>query len=213
MTGTEFLPRQMVAKVNITGQRLKLVLVFRCLRQSCCRWTADRYICCTLSFQSLVLTSAREVDQKTANEIRDAQQLGTMVNSQNDLYNRMARNTQRVATARRKATDAKKQNNITNEIRDKITNEKATRKESMLREKELQAELQALQGVAGASKRSSQSHTPAPANVIDASSSGRVRSSVTTRSTARTAANPYPAPGTCHSLIYHLHPLNWYYFL
>jgi len=82
------------------------------------------------------------LSSKTANEIRDFEQHGTLVNSRNDLFNRMSRNTQHISTARQKAAAAKQHEAQTSEIHERITNEKALRKQSTLRQKELQAELE-----------------------------------------------------------------------
>jgi hypothetical protein len=103
---------------------------------------------------SLTLRSnrAREVDRKTANELRDSSQYGTQVNSRNDLLNRMSRNTQRRANTAQKAKALKEENNIISELRSKIDDEKNSRKLSITQQKELSDELSSLQATSAKPK-------------------------------------------------------------
>jgi len=134
---------------------------------------------------------AREVDRKTANEIRDAREHGTFVNSRNDLYNRMSRNTQRVSATMVKSAEAKRQIGLETDIRELISAEKAQRKESLLRQKELEATLQSTSSSSTTKKALMTRSTTLAQNesILHANSSGKVR---TTKGAARAAANPYP---------------------
>jgi hypothetical protein len=82
------------------------------------------------------------VDQKTANEIQDARELGTLVNSRNDLYNQMSHNTQCISTTMVKSAEAKRQIGFKTNVHELILAEKAQRKESLLCQKQLEVTLQ-----------------------------------------------------------------------
>ena len=99
----------------------------------------------------------------------------------------MSRNTQRISTAQQKAAAAKRHEAQTSEIHERITNEKALRKQSMIRQKELQAELESTTS----STKGAKSRTVHSPPLLQGSSSGRVRTSKTTE-IARVAADPYP---------------------
>jgi len=82
-----------------------------------------------------------EVDWRTANEIWDFKQHGTLVNLRNDIFNHMSRNTQHISTSPQKFIAAKRHEAQMSKIHERITNEKALCKQSMLWWKELQVEL------------------------------------------------------------------------
>lgn len=150
---------------------------------------------------SLTLRSnrAREVDRKTANELRDSSQYGTQVNSRNDLLNRMSRNTQRRANTAQKAKALKEENNIISELRSKIDDEKNSRKLSITRQKELSDELSSLQATSAKPKRTAKARAaPTLEPTLCASSSGRVTSTLKVKGKARAAADPYPVTGECN---------------
>jgi hypothetical protein len=84
---------------------------------------------------TLLFNRAREVDRKTANELRDSFQYGTQVNSRNDLLNPMSRNTQRRANTAQKAKALKEENNIVSKLRSKIDDEKNSRKLSITQQR------------------------------------------------------------------------------
>jgi len=90
-----------------------------------------------------------EVDWKTANEIWDFEQHGTLVNSRNNIFNRMSHNTQHISTGPQKAIAAKWHEAQMSKIHEKITDEKALCKQSMLRQKELQVELESMTSSTG----------------------------------------------------------------
>jgi len=94
-------------------------------------------------------------------------------------------NTQRISTAQQKAAATKRHEAQTSEIHERISNEKALRKQSMLRQKELQAEPTST--AKGAKSRAVVPSLP----LLHGSSSGRVRTTKTTE-IARVAADPYP---------------------
>jgi hypothetical protein len=100
----------------------------------------------------------------------------------------MSRNTQRISTAQQKAAATKRHEAQTSEIHERISNEKALCKQSMLRQKELQAELTSMTLTArGAKSRAVVPSLP----LLHGSSSGRVRTTKTTE-IARVATDPYP---------------------
>jgi hypothetical protein len=87
-----------------------------------------------------------------------------------------------------KATATKRHEAQTSEIHERISNEKALRKQSMLRQKELQTELTSTTLTAkGAKSRAVVPSLP----LLHGSSSGRVRTTKTIE-IARVAADPYP---------------------
>jgi hypothetical protein len=130
------------------------------------------------------------VDRKTANEIRDARKLGTLVNSRNDLYNRMGRNTQRISATMAKSAEVKRQIGLETDIRELISAEKAQRKESLLRQKQLEVALQS--SSSSTTKKAPRTHSTTLAQnepILHANSSGKVTK---TKGAARAAADPYP---------------------
>ena len=137
---------------------------------------------------------AREVDRKTANEIRDARELGTLVNSRNDLYNRMSRNTQRVSATMAKSAETKRQIGLETDIRELITAEKAQWKESLLRQKQLEVALQSTSSLTTTKKAPRTRSTTLAQNepTLHANSSGKVCTYTKTKGAARAAADPYP---------------------
>jgi hypothetical protein len=150
---------------------------------------------------TLLFNRAREVDRKTANELRDSSQYGTQVNSRNDLLNRMSRNTQRRANTAQKSKALKEENNIVSELCSKIDDEKNSRKLSITRQKELSDELSSLQATSAKPKRMAKAcAAPTLELTLRASSSGRVTSTSKVKGKARAAADPYPGPvmGECN---------------
>jgi hypothetical protein len=99
----------------------------------------------------------------------------------------MSCNTQRVSTTQQKATTTKRQEAQTSEIHKRIANEKALRKQSMLQQKGLQAELESTTSSAKGAKSRAAPSLP----LLQGSSSGRVHTTKMTE-IARVAADPYP---------------------
>lgn len=88
-------------------------------------------------------SSARKLDNQTAQEIRESLKTGVLRNSRNDIYNRMSMTVSRTNTRHRKAREAKEHNNeisglneeiesltqAQNDFRDKLKAAKAKKKE------------------------------------------------------------------------------------
>jgi hypothetical protein len=137
---------------------------------------------------------AREVDNKTAAEIQACLKAGLVTNKQNDLFDRISRNAQRTSHAARKARAADQLKSRTTDIRDQIEDEKASRKQSMQRQKALQDELSGAQPSISKPKtaRTVKHANPPQASAKHANTSGRVMSTSMAKGKARDAANPYP---------------------
>ena len=99
----------------------------------------------------------------------------------------MSRNTQHISTTQQKAAAAKRHKAQTSDIHERITNEKALCKQSMVRQKELQAELESTTSPT----QGARSRTAPSLPLLQGSSSGRVRTLKATE-IARVAVDPYP---------------------
>ncbi|KAJ6555916.1 hypothetical protein B0H19DRAFT_1262048 [Mycena capillaripes] len=118
------------------------------------------------------------VDRRVVAEVQASITTGVLANSNNEMSHRMQRNINRLSTATRKARESDEQGKMEAELKAKISDRKAGRKESSATEKALQAELKALKG--GATSRSSKqgNFTRHESFVVSASSSGRVKTNM-----------------------------------
>ncbi|KAJ6563840.1 hypothetical protein B0H19DRAFT_1258375 [Mycena capillaripes] len=121
------------------------------------------------------LETARIVDQRVVNEVQASITTGVLANSNNEMSHRMQRSITRLSTAARKTRESDEQGKMEAELKAKISDLKAGRKESSATEKVLQAELKALKG-GMTSERSKQGNFAGYGSVVvSASSSGRVK--------------------------------------
>ncbi|KAG6912660.1 hypothetical protein DXG01_013054, partial [Tephrocybe rancida] len=129
------------------------------------------------------ILSAKEIDERVAEEVKAAFSTGILTNKQTELFHRTSRNSQCHSATARKARIATKVQTVNGELREKIEEEKTNRRESTLRQQELQDQLDEANGkrpkprTAGSKKLS----------LADMSSSGRVKSSKPTETTKQSA--------------------------
>jgi hypothetical protein len=136
---------------------------------------------------------AQALDEKTAAEIENQDQVGFIGNAHNETFHRTGRNSQRASDRMRKAKAHDKQVTATSDLWEQIEREKNARKESMLRQKAMQEELSAAQTSGGKKSkvpRAVKSIRPST-NENQASSSGRVCLNAGKKK-AREVADPYP---------------------
>src|ERR1700683_5843225 len=70
----------------------------------------------------------KKLIEKLPTKYRISSSIGTLVNSRNDIFNRMSRNNQHISTDPQKAIAAKRHEAQTSKIHERITNEKAWRR-------------------------------------------------------------------------------------
>ncbi|KAJ7506425.1 hypothetical protein B0H11DRAFT_2327537 [Mycena galericulata] len=117
---------------------------------------------------------AHVADGGVVSEVRASIKTGVLPNPNNEMSHRMSRNMGRQSTAARKAREFEELGNVTAELKAKISEEKALRKQSTATQKALQDQLKATTG-AVTTGRSKQKKNNYESVVIAASSSGRVR--------------------------------------
>lgn len=132
---------------------------------------------------------ARELDNKTANELKNSRKYGTQTNSCNDLLHRTKRTTHRKSVATEKGKIAREERARTSTLQSNIDHEKNLMKEAQQRRRDYVDELQELRGTSTKVKRKVQP---------EASSSGRV-SSASRKLKARLASAPYTPRPSAHS--------------
>ena len=86
-----------------------------------------------------VSTSAREVDEKVATEVKAALDTGVLKNHRNDTFTRLARNTARTTHAFKKAQETRQQKKALNTVDEELMSLKDSQKENAARIKELKA--------------------------------------------------------------------------
>ncbi|KAJ6600905.1 hypothetical protein B0H10DRAFT_1923681 [Mycena sp. CBHHK59/15] len=121
------------------------------------------------------IESARRVDQGVVNEVRASTITGVLSNSNNEMFHRMSRNVQRQSTAARKSRESEELGDIKAQLKAKISDQKAFRKQSSATEKALQAELNAVTGATTSGRSKQAKSTRYESVVVSASSSGRVK--------------------------------------
>jgi hypothetical protein len=87
----------------------------------------------------LNVSSAREVDEKVAAEIKAALDTGVLKNHRNDTFTRLARNTARTTHAYKKAQETRQQKKALNVVDEELVSLKDSQKENAARIKELKA--------------------------------------------------------------------------
>jgi hypothetical protein len=104
----------------------------------------------------------------------------------------MSRNTQRVSATMAKSAETKRQIGLETDIRELITAEKAQRKESLLRQKQLEVALQSTSSLTTTKKAPRTRSTTLAQNepTLHANSSGKVCTYTKTKGAARAAADP-----------------------
>ena len=85
------------------------------------------------------LSSARELDEKVATEIKAALNTGVLKNHRNDTFTRLARNTARTTHAYKKAQETRQQKKTLNIVDEELASLKDSQKENAARIKELKA--------------------------------------------------------------------------
>ncbi|KAJ7438260.1 hypothetical protein B0H11DRAFT_2293918 [Mycena galericulata] len=120
------------------------------------------------------IEGAHVADGGVVSEVRASIKTGVLPNPNNEMSHRMSRNMGRQSTAARKAREFEELGNVTAELKAKISEEKALRKQSTATQKALQDQLKATTGAA-TTGRSKQKKNNYESVVIAASSSGRVR--------------------------------------
>ncbi|KAJ7501992.1 hypothetical protein B0H11DRAFT_1713084, partial [Mycena galericulata] len=120
------------------------------------------------------IEGAHVADGGVVSEVRASIKTGVLPNPNNEMSHRMSRNMGRQSTAARKAREFEELGNVTAELKAKISEEKALRKQSTATQKALQDQLKATTG-AVTTGRSKQKKNNYESVVIAASSSGRVR--------------------------------------
>jgi hypothetical protein len=127
---------------------------------------------------------AREVDNKTADEIKISLATGVLTNPNNENFHRMSRNNQRLSKSIQKAKENNKRNTATADLRERIENLTALRRETLQELKDLKEDLAA----SGASKSGKRDG----GGTRKSDSSGRVLGPSKARGKAREMAEPYP---------------------
>jgi hypothetical protein len=87
----------------------------------------------------LNVSSAREVDEKVAAEIKAALNTGVLKNHCNDTFTRLVRNTARTTHAYKKALETRQQKKALNVVDEELVSLKDSQKENAARIKELKA--------------------------------------------------------------------------
>ncbi|KAJ6614357.1 hypothetical protein B0H10DRAFT_2436006 [Mycena sp. CBHHK59/15] len=114
------------------------------------------------------IESARRIDQDVVSEVRTSTISGVLLNSSNEMFHRLGRNSQRQSTAAKKSRESAKLGERAAELQAKINGEKTLLKG-------YQAELRSLKGT---SSRSTSTKTQKNGNdsvIVSASSCGRVK--------------------------------------
>jgi hypothetical protein len=105
----------------------------------------------------LNISSAREVDEKVAVEIKAALDTGVLKNHRNDTFTRLARSTTRTTHAYKKAQDTCQQKKALNVVDEELASLKDSQKENAARIKELKATKSNIAGKRKSSKAESSS--------------------------------------------------------
>ncbi|KAG6824629.1 hypothetical protein H0H92_006258 [Tricholoma furcatifolium] len=92
------------------------------------------------------ILSAKAIDIQVDQEVKSAYKTGIIGNKESELFHRTSRRVQRNSASARKARDAVQLHTLNQELRSKIDDEKAQRKESMVRQQKLQEELNTANG-------------------------------------------------------------------
>lgn len=136
--------------------------------------------------------SARELDNRTAEEIKASLENGVLRNNRNETYHRMSRGNARKNHSRLKQQEAKERDGVTSDINERIAALTQVQKENQSALKDLRAQKAQVSGKSGRSTYRAES-----------SSSGKVKSSQRTKK-ARSDANPYPLTGEPCNFPFHM---------
>lgn len=153
MTGISLHRRQMLASLSITGPISTQVSCFHFLKLSS-RKLLHQFL---FIYCSVLVSSAREVDEKVAAEVKAALETGVLKNHRNDTFTRLARNTARQTHAYKRAQGARQQKEAINIVDDELASLKESQKENMARIKELKAAKSNLAGLKGKSSKAESS--------------------------------------------------------
>jgi hypothetical protein len=105
----------------------------------------------------LNVSSAREVDEKVAAEIKAALEAGVLKNHRDDTFTRLARNAARTTHAYKKAQETRQQKKALNIVDEELVSLKDSQKENAARIKELKATKFNIAGKGKSSKAESNS--------------------------------------------------------
>lgn len=136
--------------------------------------------------------SARDLDNRTADEIKASLTNGVLRNNRNETYHRMSRGNARNNHSRLKQQEAKERDTATSNINEQIAALTQAQKENQSALKDLRAQKAQ---VSGKSSRSTYR--------AESSSSGKAKSSQRTKK-ARSDATPYPLIGEPHNFPLHM---------
>ncbi|KAJ6615302.1 hypothetical protein B0H10DRAFT_2257685 [Mycena sp. CBHHK59/15] len=115
-----------------------------------------------------VLHIARRIDQDVVNQVRTSTISGVLLNSSNEMFHRLGRNSQRQSTAAKKSWESAKLGERAGELQAKINDEKTLLKG-------YQAELRSLKGTSSRSTSTKSQKISNDSVIVSASSCGRVK--------------------------------------